>query len=232
MKQFYVYIHLKPDGTPFYVGKGSSNRAHSFGHRNKYHQRVVAKYGKNNIVIQVFPQPDEATAFRKEVSLIKLFREEGYALCNASDGGEGPSGMVLGPPSKEHRDKNAAAHRGKKQSAEQVERQRQRMLKQVQSAETKAKRAATIKKLWADPEMRQKMCNSMKGRVISDEHKKSISQTKKGVKLSEQVKANIAAGHVGLKHTAEHRARTAASKIGRKRVYQPDGSFKYLYPEN
>ena len=29
----------------------------------------------------------------------------------------------------------------------------------------------------------------------------------------------------------EHRAKVSASKVGRKRVYQPDGSFKYLFPE-
>lgn len=54
MTEFYVYAHLKPDGTPFYVGKGCNGRSREFScGRNKFHKNIVNKYGKENILIEV-----------------------------------------------------------------------------------------------------------------------------------------------------------------------------------
>jgi hypothetical protein len=38
MAQFYTYLHCKPDGTPFYVGKGSGKRSNFMYDRNPHHQ--------------------------------------------------------------------------------------------------------------------------------------------------------------------------------------------------
>lgn len=94
MKQFYVYIHKKPDGTPFYVGKtGNQRRLQSMQRRNAWHQNIVNKYGAENIIIEVTQAISEKEAFDLERIYIKQLREAGYELANLTDGGEGHSGF-------------------------------------------------------------------------------------------------------------------------------------------
>lgn len=113
MKQFYVYVHYKPDGTPFYVDKGIGNRSHNFTLRSQHHKRIVAKYGKENIKIAVFKCESEKQAFSEEIKLIAQFRLDGYLLCNHSNGGEGASGVVK---TKEQRERIAERMKGNKNS--------------------------------------------------------------------------------------------------------------------
>lgn len=99
MSQFYTYLHCKPDGTPFYVGKGCSGangyrRSHSLtSARSEYHRRVVLKYGKNNIRIFVFYCDSEKQALADEIHQIAQLRMDGVKLVNFTDGGEGTSGL-------------------------------------------------------------------------------------------------------------------------------------------
>jgi hypothetical protein len=90
MSQFYVYAHLKPDMTPFYIGKGKNSRALNFKRpKNKYYTRVVNKYGMANILVEVMLCNTEAEAFLREQLAIKALRKAGKKLCNMTDGGEG-----------------------------------------------------------------------------------------------------------------------------------------------
>lgn len=115
MTAFYTYLHCKPDGTIFYVGKGCRRRSHELNrYRSKYHMRIVAKYG---IRIFVFPCDSEAQAFADEVQQIRQLRQEGYALANHTDGGQGLSGRKH---SLKSRAKIAASMRGKIPSPETV----------------------------------------------------------------------------------------------------------------
>lgn len=171
MKQFYVYIHKKPDGTPFYVGKGTGNRAYQFSKRTQWHKNIVAKYGKENIIVQIINCVNESQAFDLEKIYIKQFKIDGVQLVNLTDGGEGVSGLVRGEPTEEHKRKNGDARRGKKQSEE-----------------TKKKRSEALKgrKRIITPEWREKISLSMKGKPsprlgarLSDETKQKISQSQK-----------------------------------------------------
>lgn len=92
----YTYIHCKPDGTPFYVGKGKLCRAYSLQprHRNNYHGKTVSKYGKENILISVMECSKEQIAFDLEIGLIKCFKRMGLKLTNMTNGGEGTSGVI------------------------------------------------------------------------------------------------------------------------------------------
>lgn len=160
-KQFYVYIHKKPDGTPFYVGKGHGKRAYNFYRRSEWHKNIVAKYGQSNIIIEIINCLNELQAFDLEKIYIKQFKLSGVCLVNLTDGGEGTSGLVRGHPSDDHKKKNGDARRGKKQSEE-----------------TKRKRSDALKgkKRTFTAEWRQNISTANKGRI----------SPRKGVKLSDE----------------------------------------------
>lgn len=123
MNSYYIYIHCKPNGDPFYVGKGCNGRGHSRrSHdlkrsRNAHHQSVVAKYGAENIGIFVFDCESEEDALLSEIKAIRQFREEGFNLANATDGGEGSCGLR---PSSETRMKMSKSRKGIPRAPETV----------------------------------------------------------------------------------------------------------------
>lgn len=89
---FYAYVHAKPDGRVFYVGKGKGKRSHELKSRGVYHQRVIDKVGAENVLIGKLACSSEQIAFDLEKGLIRCFRRMGTSLTNATDGGEGTSG--------------------------------------------------------------------------------------------------------------------------------------------
>jgi hypothetical protein len=89
---FYVYTHGRPDGSVFYVGKGCARRAWWFKRgRNPHHLAIIAKYGAENIKVEILPCESEAGAFALEKKLIS----ELPGLVNMTDGGEGASGRPV-----------------------------------------------------------------------------------------------------------------------------------------
>ena len=96
--KFCAYLHVRPDGRVFYVGKGLRRRAHDFSpsRRTDYHRNIVKKYGRESIRVIVVPAANEAEAFRLEQVLIAAHREDG-GLANLTDGGEGCSGRAPTP---------------------------------------------------------------------------------------------------------------------------------------
>lgn len=96
MSVFYAYVHARP-GTEdasgvFYVGKGRGERIRDFSHRNQHHKNIVAKHGRENILMGKLDCSDEATAMALEQGLIKCLRRSGVRLSNVTAGGEGLTG--------------------------------------------------------------------------------------------------------------------------------------------
>lgn len=103
--KFYSYFWLRAnEDTPWYVGKGSGNRAY---------QRCRGHWApKDRTRIFVFPQDSEADAFESERALIWLFGRQDLGtgcLRNISDGGEGGSN-----PTASTREKQRQAKLGNK----------------------------------------------------------------------------------------------------------------------
>lgn len=163
-KKFYVYLHSRPDGTPFYVGKGHGNRAHKFSVRNPHHKNIVAKYGKNNIIIGKLDCATEQIAFETEKWLIALLKSMGVKLANKTLGGEGSTGLVWteegrarisaslkghkGTPwTEEQRAKFKAATTGRKRTPEQCAKMGRKG--KIVSAETREKLKAAAYVFWA-----------------------------------------------------------------------------------
>jgi hypothetical protein len=83
---FYSYLWLREDGTPYYAGKGHGSRAFVRG----THRYVYPPRDKTRIV--VFILHDEAEAFESEIALIDLFGRKDLGtgcLLNQTSGGEG-----------------------------------------------------------------------------------------------------------------------------------------------
>lgn len=98
LPRFYVYILCRPNGKPFYVGKGSGKRIfkHDTEARNgcECHKcRVIRKIWRNGgeiIRYTVLTTDNEQEAFAYETELITLHGRTN--LTNGTNGGEGGSG--------------------------------------------------------------------------------------------------------------------------------------------
>src|ERR1035437_4231095 len=118
MRQFYTYLWLREDGTPYYIGKGYGQRGlTSRGHRVKCPP-------DERIIVQDFECEEDALFAEK--FLIALYgRADNGTGClrNLTDGGEGVVGQLALlernrrckgiPLSPEHRAKMSAAKKGK-----------------------------------------------------------------------------------------------------------------------
>jgi hypothetical protein len=93
----YVYIHRRPDGEAFYIGKGMGRRAWDFSPRRRtaHHRHIMEKYGRENITVQIIPCMSEAEAHALERVHIAIARARGDRLCNLTDGGEGVAGREM-----------------------------------------------------------------------------------------------------------------------------------------
>ena len=106
---FYVYMYVREDGTPWYIGKGCKyRRRHYKHHLSKEHQRPADEF-----ILIVKDNLTEAAAFALEVELIaKHGRKcDGGILVNKCLGGPGAKGFKH-PPGR------PSSMKGKKHSAE------------------------------------------------------------------------------------------------------------------
>lgn len=198
---FYVYLHCKPDGTPFYVGKGCGDRYRRIQNRkhNVQYNRHVTKYGHENIRVVKIDGLTEQDAFDLECFCIFALRSQGVHLVNATDGGEGVSGRVLSDEERwtlylyaldrkikpETIEKIRAANTGKKRTQEQRLRfsmaqmgnHNSKGIAKTEEHRRKISLAKTGVKLGPMPEEGRKARSiALKGRVFSDEHRRKLSE--------------------------------------------------------
>jgi hypothetical protein len=179
MTQFYVYLHCKPGGDPFYVGKGCdtwAKRSHDLVRaRSRYHNNVVAKYGAENIEILVFNSNSEKEAFETEIKWIKVLRDAGYKLVNLTNGGEGPSGCVVSSATRaKHSARQKETWTGRKHTAE---------TKCKMSARLKGNKLAVGVQYWLGKKMsietKEKLSIIAKNRVFTLETRAKMSEAQK-----------------------------------------------------
>ena len=170
----YAYIHCKPDGTPFYVGKGALRRVKYFGERNPHHQNIVKKYGKENIQYGMLECSTAEIAYNLEVGIIKCLKRMGIELVNRTAGGDGGKDPT---PETRKRLSDAAKKRGVSIAC--------------QEAKIKAKKGKPL-----TDEHKEKLRIALLGKKFSDYHRKNISLSAKKRGMPASV---IAAGHAARK---------------------------------
>lgn len=215
MTEFYTYIHAKPDGSIFYVGKGCGGRSHMLTQRSQHHRRMIKKYG---VRIFVFPCESEEQAFADEIQQIAQLRAEGFELVNRTDGGDGTSGY-------RHTDE-AKAKVSKAQTG------RPSTLKGKKLSDEVRKKVSDGVKKWAEqrnPEDRSKIATaatvarwakiSAEKRTVSAEVRAKISASRKGtpawnkgISPSDEVRAKMSESGKKKVMTAEHRAKIVAAQ--------------------
>jgi NUMOD3 motif len=171
---FYTYMWLREDGTPYYVGKGRGKRAYRNGCPD------CAR-----IVVQEWP--DEFTAFEEEKRLIAQYGRKDLGtgiLINLTDGGEGPSGSI---PSPETRKKMSDIRKGRKLSEKTL--QKLREFRQVNPTRNFGENNGMFGK--TRPELSAFNTQTKKGRLLSDETRARMSAAHLGKKLPEETKQKM-----------------------------------------
>ncbi len=215
MKQFYTYLHCKPDGMPFYVGKGNYGRAYEFmSGRNRHHKNIVAKYGKENIGVFVFPCDSEEQAFSDEKQQIAQLRRDGYVLANQTDGGEGKSGCIA---SKEAREKISASLIGNKHTLghKHTKESKKKMSDSTKIAlsnpDVRAKMAISAKNKMSLPGARENLSLHSKKKWQSEEHRNYISNKTTEQWRNPEIREKMLSKRTGRKHSPESREKMSIS---------------------
>ena len=181
-------------GNPFYVGKGSDNRATSKKDRNLHWKRIVAKVGYESIIIH--SGLNHRQALNAEMFAIAALQKV-YKLANMTRGGDGGNGL------------SGSDHP---------------LFGKPRSQETKNKLSnALIGRTFAHcanrfgikhtTETKQKISAALKGRAKTQEHitkvaaaiKASTKPRKPRKPVSEETKLKISLAQKGRKLTEKHR---------------------------
>jgi len=87
---YYTYAYLREDGTPYYIGKGKSNRIHSKLHSINLPPQNRRIYLKKNLTAK--------EAVKHEIYMISVLGRKDIGtgiLRNLTDGGEGVPGRIF-----------------------------------------------------------------------------------------------------------------------------------------
>lgn len=233
---FYTYLHCKPNGEPFYVGKGTWKRVVNFYQRTAHHKNVVAKYGRENIGVFAFPCASEDQALADEIAHIEQLRAEGYDLVNLTVGGGGIAGYEhsenarkkIGAASKGNKHalgfKHSAASKARmvagRANTKLSEETRARISAALQERNRSTRRTPTEYKVIAklvrlDARLTKIEDGHKRTFTMTEAHREALRKANTGKKQSPETLAKLSAIRKGRVATPETRAKLSSIQLAR-----------------
>jgi hypothetical protein len=217
-KTYWIYI-INKDGEPWYVGKAKGFRRvcqHYSSPSERHYRKINEAINQGSTVrsVIVFTTNSEEEVFDYEINKISELRKAGIALLNICNGGEGKGRVIT----TEHREKLAAALRGRKRPPEVVAKMSESAKGKKWTDQQRAKQSLAHRKPWT-PERREKAMQRIGGKPpyqMTDEIRAKISSALKGKSLSEQTKIKISNAHKGKPKSPEHIEKVRQKRLGSK----------------
>jgi len=183
--EYYVYLYLREDATPYYVGKGKDNRAFQ-----KHGKRLKLPSDKSRIVFYAENlTEDEAFALEKEL-IAKYGRKDNGTgiLRNLTDGGDGTSGAIFSDESRAKMSQNNAMKNNPEVRAKVSAKAKVRQTARMSIPEVRAKHSEKMKEVANRPEVKAKISqnNGMKRPEVRD----AIREYHRKKKEAKQASAN------------------------------------------
>jgi hypothetical protein len=212
-REFYVYLIFRPDGRPCYVGKGQGGRwlRHFQKAGNPWLSRIIAKAGGDLPIVKVREHLTESEAFETEVAWIKALgrRKDGGPLINATDGGEGVSGLVFSPEALAKMSKATKFHM---QNPERRARMSEAAKARLASPETRARMSEAAKAQWESPEARARMLETSKAMWQDPEARARLSEARKAMWQDPDYQARISEARKALWQDPDYQARISEAR--------------------
>jgi group I intron endonuclease len=249
--RFYTYAYLREDRTPYYIGKGTKNRAY-----RKYKGEVNPPKDKSRIIF-LKQNLTEEEAFRHEIYMIDVFGRKDLRtgiLRNKTNGGDGISGFKHSEKSKnemseKRRGENNAFY-GKKHLPEALKKMSEKkkgmvsvFLGKSHSQEAKNKMSNLKKGKYVgnknpmfgknhSQQTKDKISEANKGKVISFEVRNEMSKRVKGENNpfynkshSQETKDKISKANIGKICQEEHRNKISSAHNKLLRFMSPSGEI-------
>jgi hypothetical protein len=229
-KKYYVYVLARPDGRPFYVGKGTRYRIafHEWEARmgHKCHKcNVIRKIWKNGGAVRRFiilQTADEQEALSYEQDLIAFYGRD--YLTNLTSGGEGTGGYTWTDERREIQGKKSRAmwrnpeyrqhmkriHAGSAYKVRQSESQRRAWA----NPQHRANRVAGIRRAWESSEAHDLRRYNSKALWQRDDYRQKHRESMKEALSRPETKAKLSSANRKKWANPEYRAKIVTKLKG------------------
>lgn len=218
----YCYLREKEDrfgiyGTVYYVGKGRPNRPYQC---YNYSRTVKCPRDRDNKIVILHKDLKEETAFDYEKKLIELYGRidttEFGVLRNLTDGGEGPTGILVTEEKRKRLSGKNNGMYGKTHTPEARRTMSEKSKAHADSPGVRKEMSLRAREALSNPEVRRKISEGVL-RSMTDERRKKMSESRRGKKRSPESIRRSAESNTGKKRSQDTKDKISAGNKGKKR---------------